>query len=48
MIGRKIDLLEVVTEILNGISETELRHVFRGWIQRVETVIDAGGGYLTS
>jgi hypothetical protein len=28
----KIDLLEAVTEILNGISDAELQRVFRSWM----------------
>jgi hypothetical protein len=50
-IGREnpdeIDLLEAVTEILNGISDGELQHLFRSRIERVERVIDAAGDYLT-
>jgi hypothetical protein len=52
LIGREIpdesDLLEAVTEILNGISYAELYRVFRSWIEHVERVIEAGGDYLTS
>jgi hypothetical protein len=51
LIGREIpdemDLPETVTEISNGISDAEMQHVFRGWIERVETVINAGVNYLT-
>jgi transposase len=47
LIGREIsdeiDLLEVVTEILSGISHDEWRAVFRNWVERVQTVIDAWG-----
>jgi hypothetical protein len=51
LIGREIpdetNLLEAVTEILNGISDAELQRVFRSWIGRVDKVIAAGGVYLT-
>jgi hypothetical protein len=40
------DLLEAVTGILNGISDAELQHLFRSWIEHVETVIVAGEDYL--
>jgi hypothetical protein len=50
-IGREIpnaiDLLEAVTEIVNGISDVKLQRVFRSWIERVERVTDARGNYLT-
>jgi hypothetical protein len=52
LIGREIsdeiDLLEVVTEILSGISHDELRAVFRNWAERVQAGIDADGDYLSS
>jgi hypothetical protein len=35
------DLLEATTEILNGISDTELHGVFRSPIKHIERVIDA-------
>jgi hypothetical protein len=35
----EIDLPEVVTEILNGISDAELQCIFRSWIDHVERVI---------
>jgi hypothetical protein len=41
----EIDLLEEVTETLNGISGAELQRVFQSWIERVEKVIDAGGDH---
>jgi hypothetical protein len=44
----KINLLEAATEILNGISNAELQHLFRSWIEQTETVIEEGGDYLTS
>jgi hypothetical protein len=51
MLGREIsdktDILETVTEILNCISDAELQLIFRSWVERFESVIDAGGGYLT-
>jgi hypothetical protein len=50
LIGREIpdeiDFLEAVNEILNGISDSELRRVFRSWIKCLERVIGAGGYYL--
>jgi hypothetical protein len=42
-----IGILEAATEILNGISDAELQHVFRSGIERAERVIDAGGDYFT-
>jgi hypothetical protein len=51
LIGREIsdeiDLLDVVTEILSGISHDELRAVFRNWVERVQAVTDANGDYLS-
>jgi hypothetical protein len=51
LIGREIsdqiDLLEVVTEILSGISHDELQAVFHSWVERVQAVIDANGDYLS-
>jgi hypothetical protein len=44
-ISEEIDLLEVVTEILTGISHAELRTVFRNWVGCVQAVIDANGDY---
>jgi predicted SprT family Zn-dependent metalloprotease len=43
----EIDVLEAVTEILNDISNAELRRVFQNWVECVQRVIDAGGDYLT-
>jgi hypothetical protein len=43
----EINLLETVTEALNGISGAELQCVFQSWIKRVETMIDARWNYLT-
>jgi hypothetical protein len=52
LIGREtldeIDLLESVTDILNGISGAELQSVFQGRIELGERVTDARGDYLTS
>jgi hypothetical protein len=45
-IPNEIDLLEAITEMLNGISAAELQRVFRNWVEDVEKVIDAGGDYL--
>jgi hypothetical protein len=42
----EIDLLEAVAETLNGVSDAELQHVFRSWIELAERVIDAGEDYL--
>jgi hypothetical protein len=51
LIGREIsdaiDLLEVVTEILSGISHDELQVVFRSWVKRLQALIDANGDYLS-
>jgi hypothetical protein len=38
-----IDFCEVVTEILNGISDAELQRVFRSWIEHAEMVFDEIG-----
>jgi hypothetical protein len=43
----EIDLLEAITEILNGISDAELQHVFWSWIKPVERVIDTKKDCLT-
>jgi hypothetical protein len=43
----EINLLDAVTEILNGISIDELQRVSRSWIERVENVIIAQGGYAS-
>jgi hypothetical protein len=52
LIGREnpdeADLLEAVTEILNGISDAELQRILRSWTESVESVIEAGGDHLTS
>jgi hypothetical protein len=37
----------VVTEILSGISDDELRAVFRNWVERVQAVIDGNVDYLS-
>jgi hypothetical protein len=46
-ISGKIALLELVMEILGGISGNKLQAVFCNWIERVEGVIDANEGYLS-
>jgi hypothetical protein len=46
-ISDEIDLLELVTEILSGISHNELQAVFRNWVERVQAVIDANEDYLS-
>jgi hypothetical protein len=43
----EISLLDAVAEILNGLSTDEMQCVFRGWIERVENVITAEGGYAS-
>jgi hypothetical protein len=43
----EIDILESVTEILNGISDAELQIFFRSWIKHFERRIDAGWNYST-
>jgi histone-lysine N-methyltransferase SETMAR len=43
----EIELLDAVTEILNGISSAELQAVFQDWIERVRGVIDADSGYAS-
>jgi hypothetical protein len=51
LVGREIpdevELLDAVIEILSGISHDELQAVFRNWIERVQEVIDADGGYVS-
>jgi hypothetical protein len=42
-----ISLLDAVTEFLNGISTDEFQRVFRSWIERLENVIHAEGGYAS-
>jgi histone-lysine N-methyltransferase SETMAR len=44
----EIGLHEAVTEILGGISGHKLQAVFRNWIECIQDVIDADGGYLSS
>jgi hypothetical protein len=44
----EIELLDAATEILNGISSAELQAVFHSWIERVQNVSDADGGYVSS
>jgi hypothetical protein len=39
-ISDEIDVLEVVTEILNGILDVQLQRVFRSWIEPFERVTD--------
>jgi transposase len=46
-ISDEIDLFEVVTEILGGISYDELRAVFRNWVERAQAVTNANGDYLS-
>jgi hypothetical protein len=42
-----ISILDAATEILNGISTHELQRIFRSWIERVENVTTAEGGYAS-
>jgi hypothetical protein len=41
------ELFLEVTEILSAIPTTELRDVFRNWIQRLEQVINTHGEYVS-
>jgi hypothetical protein len=43
----EIGLLDAVIGILKGISGDELHGVFRDWIERVQSVIDADKGYVS-
>jgi hypothetical protein len=43
----EISLLDAMTEILTGIATFELQRVFRTWIERVENIITAEGGYAS-
>jgi hypothetical protein len=43
----EVGLLDAVTEILGGISGAELQAVFQDWIERVQKVIEADGGYAS-
>jgi hypothetical protein len=47
VIPDEISFLDVVTEILNGISTDELQRIFRSWIERVENVITTEGGHAS-
>jgi hypothetical protein len=44
----EIGLRDAVIEILNSISCDELQAVFRNWIERVQSGIDADGGHVSS
>jgi hypothetical protein len=52
LIGQEIPddiaLLELVMAMLGGISGNELQAVFRNWIEPVQGMIDADGGYPSS
>jgi hypothetical protein len=52
LIGREIpnniSLLQVVSVILDALSDPESQRVFQSWIEQIERVIDARGNYLTS
>jgi hypothetical protein len=43
----KISLYDARSELLNGISTDDLQRVFRNWIERIENVITAKGGYAS-
>jgi hypothetical protein len=43
----EIGLIDAVIEILDGISSDELQAVFRNWIERVQSVIDADMSYVS-
>jgi hypothetical protein len=42
----EIGLLEIVTHILDGMSDEELQAVFRSWIECIQNIIDANGDYI--
>jgi hypothetical protein len=44
----EIALLELVTEVLRGISGNELQAIFRNWIEPGQGMVDADEGYLCS
>jgi hypothetical protein len=46
-IADEIGFLEIVTDILDGISDDELQAVFCSWIEHVQCVIDANGSILS-
>jgi hypothetical protein len=46
-ISDEIDLLEVVSKNLSGISHDELQAVFRSWVERVQPVIHANADSLS-
>jgi hypothetical protein len=41
----EIDLIEIVTQFLDGISDEELQAVFHSWIECVQNIIDANEGH---
>jgi hypothetical protein len=43
----EIGLRDAVIEIVDGITSDELRAVCRNWIEHVQSVIDADGGYVS-
>jgi hypothetical protein len=43
----EIGLLEVLTQILDSISDEELHAVFRSWIEWIQNIIDANGDYIS-
>jgi hypothetical protein len=43
----EVGLLDAMIQMLESISSDELQSVFRNWIERVQSVIDADGGYLS-
>jgi hypothetical protein len=46
-ISDEIDLRDLVTEILSGVSHHELQAVCRSGIERVQAVIDTNGDSLS-
>jgi CheY-specific phosphatase CheX len=44
----EIDLLEIVTQILNGISDEELQVISHSWIECVQNIINANRNYRVS
>jgi hypothetical protein len=46
-IPEEIGLLEIVIQILDGISDEELEAVFRDLIECVQNIIDVNGDYIS-
>jgi hypothetical protein len=43
----EIDLLEIVIQILDGISNEKLQAIFRNWIEYIQNIIDANGDFIS-